>query len=246
MSTIIYVATHKDYTFHSDDIEMPVQAGAAIHEKLPYGSDADGSNISNKNSNYCELTVLYWAWKNSDADQIGLCHYRRYFSGTKGIATGEEIREKMKGADVLLPKKRNYFIETNYSQYVHAHHEEDLIQTKQILSEKYPEYLPSWEKIMKKTAGHRFNMMVMKKQVLDRYCSWLFDILFELERRLDISDYSQNDARVFGFVSERLLDIWLDQQKDISVIEMPVHETEKVNWIKKGTAFLLRKIKGSL
>lgn len=244
MSIKIYVATHKAYRFPPDPIYVPVQAGAAIHETLPYLSDGTGISISEKNSNFCELTVLYWAWKNSRADIIGLCHYRRYFAGKDGIAREEELSERLNSVDIILPRKRNYYIETNYTQYVHAHHEEDLLLTKQIISEKYPEYIPSWDVIMKKTYGHRFNMMIMHKELLDRYCEWLFDILFELEKRLDISSYSLNDARVFGFVSERLLDVWLSREEGLVICEMPVYETEKVNWIKKGFSFLKRKYLG--
>jgi len=244
MSIKIYVATHKKYSFPADDLYQPVQAGTAIHEKLPYFSDAEGENISSKNSNYCELTVLYWMWKNSDADVQGLCHYRRYFAGKNGIAQRKEIIDKLSKADIILPQKRNYFIETNYSQYVHAHHEEDLVQTRKIISERCPEYLSSWDSVMSRTSGHRFNMFVMRKEVMERYCSWLFDILFELEKRLDISDYSKNDARVFGFVSERLLDIWLDREESLVVCEMPVYETERTNWIIKGLSFLKRKYIG--
>ena len=94
---------------------------------------------------------------------------------------------------------------------------------------------------MKLTSGHRFNMMIMKKPVLDRYCEWLFGVLFELERRLDISAYSQNDARVFGFIAERLLDVWLAGAGVKSVVEMPVLHLESQHWPMKAIRFLLRK-----
>ena len=61
----------------------------------------------------------------------------------------------------------------------------------------------------------------MKSELFDSYCEWMFDILFELEKRLDISDYSAYDARVFGFVSERLLDIWIKTNK-LTYINIPV------------------------
>jgi hypothetical protein len=146
-----------------------------------------------------------------------------------------------KDYDVVLPKPRDYFIETNYSQYAHAHHAIDLDTTREILTEKYPEYIPVYDDYMKRTIGHRFNMFIMKRDVLNRYCEWLFDILFELEKHLDISQYSLNDSRVFGFVSERLLDVSLEKNA-IQYKEIPCMFMEKQNWIIKGFNFLMRKL----
>lgn len=80
----ILVACHKaDPNIRQDDIYMPIQVGKALHPELDLGFQCDntGDNISEKNGSYCELTALYWAWKNlKDIDYIGLCHYHRYFS----------------------------------------------------------------------------------------------------------------------------------------------------------------------
>ena len=150
----------------------------------------------------------------------------------------------LKDADVLLPVPRNYFIETNYSQYAHAHHAVDLDTTRAILQEKYPDYVDTYDAYMKKTTGHRFNMFIMKKELFDAYCTWLFDILFELENRLDVSGYSDYDARVFGFVSERLLDVWIGTN-GIKYKNIPYAFMEKQNWFTKIGRFLMRKIKKS-
>ncbi|MBQ5755068.1 MAG: DUF4422 domain-containing protein [Oscillospiraceae bacterium] len=246
----VLVAAHKPCRLPGDAMFLPIQVGAALRPPLPgLQSDGEGENISQKNPNYCELTALYWAWKNLDARYIGMAHYRRYFArgglGAKWerIAGEETLNAALERADILLPKKRQYYIETTYSQYAHAHHAIDLDVTQEILVERWPEYLPAFEKVMKRTGGHRFNMFVMERGLLDEYCTWLFDILFELEARLDISGYSQNDARVFGFVSERLLDVWLET-RGYAYTEMPVVFTEKQNWLKKGGAFLKRKFVG--
>ena len=83
-------------------------------------------------------------------------------------------------------------------------------------------------------------MFVMKRELLQHYFDWLFDILFELEKELDITGYSANDKRVFGFVSERLLDAWLITNK-ISYEELGIVYMENQHWLRKGTAFLRRK-----
>ena len=245
----VVVCTHKPYWMPGDAMYVPLQVGAATRDDLGLQRDDSGENISAKNANYCELTGLYWAWKNLDCDYLGLVHYRRHFAMRRlggdrhDVLTLEQARRLVGEADVILPKPRNYWIETNYSQYAHAHHAADLDRTREIIAERHPEYLEAFDRSMKRTTGHRFNMFIMKRDVLDAYCEWLFDILFELEGRLDISGYSINDARVFGFVAERLLDVWLEanhiQYKDVPYIFL-----EKVNWITKGAAFLKRKLEG--
>lgn len=251
MEAKLIVATHKPYRMPEDAIYVPVQAGAEGKESIGYLRDDAGDNISAKNKNYCELTALYWAWKNLDADYMGLVHYRRHFTakGARGsrsdkfarVLSGEQLADVLRKTDIIVPKPRNYFIETNYSQYVHAHHAEDLDTTREILAEKYPQYVAAYDSSMKKTVGHRFNMFVMKRDRFNAYCEWLFDILFELEKRLDISQYSAYDARVFGFVSERLLDVWLDTN-GYPYVEQPYIFMESQNWLVKGTNFLKRKL----
>ncbi len=232
----IIVAAHKPYWMPDDPIYLPVQVGAEGKEPLGFTPDNTGSNISCKNANYCELTGLYWAWKNLQCEYLGLAHYRRHFTlfhstnDRRDVITLDQARQLLINTDVLLPVKRNYWIETNYQQYIHAHHAEDLDTTRVILEEKYPEYIETYDKVMKMTTGHRFNMFIMKRELADAYCDWLFDILFELEKRLDISTYSVQDQRVFGYVSERLLDVWLIKNK-IKYKDIPYIFLEKQNWV---------------
>lgn len=251
MNIKILIATHKKYRIPQDSMYLPIHVGREGKGDLGYIGDNTGGNISLKNPNYCELTGIYWAWKNLNVDYVGIAHYRRHFTVKpffsrlgkdkwNYILTYSEIEDILAQTDVVLPKPRNYFVETNWSQYVHAHNELDLVLTRNIISDKYPDYMPNFDAYMKRTVGHRFNMFVMKKDLYDSYCSWLFDILFTLEQQLDISKYSVNDARVFGFVSERLLDIWLEYNK-VSHREIDVMFMEKQNWFIKGGNFLKRK-----
>lgn len=248
MDIKIIIATHKKYWMPSDQMYLPLHVGKKGKDDLGYTGDDSGDNISEKNANYCELTGLYWAWKNLNAEYKGLAHYRRHFTmkGAKGtkqekVMTQAQLETLLKRTDIVLPNPRNYFIETNYSQYVHAHHAEDLDVTREILVERYPKYVKAFDETMKSTVGHRFNMFIMKADLFDRYCEWMFDVLFELEKRLDISQYSAYDSRVFGFVSERLLDIWI-QTNELSYLNTPVEFMEEQHWIRKGINFLKRKV----
>lgn len=251
----IIIATHKQYKMPKDNIYMPVQGGAEKSKNIKgYQPDNEGENISDKNNYYCELTALYWAWKNLKDDYIGLVHYRRYLTNEKKIPKEEEkkfdyvltekqIKEKMKNADIILPKKRKYYIETLYNHYKHTLYVEPLDETRKIIEKKYPSYLKEFDKLKKRTSAHMFNIFIMKKELLNDYCIWLFDILFELEKNANIEKYDAFHARFFGRISELLLDVWIYtnnlKYEEVNMIDIP-----KVNWIEKGTAFLKAKFIG--
>ena len=79
----IIVAVHKEYWMPLDSVYLPLFVGAIGKNDIHYQRDDEGENISYKNPFYCELTGLYWAWKNMEDDYIGLVHYRRYFAGLR-------------------------------------------------------------------------------------------------------------------------------------------------------------------
>ena len=115
----IIVATHKPYRMPEDSVYLPLHVGCEGKSDIGFAGDNTGENISRKNAGYCELTGLYWAWKNLDADVIGLAHYRRHFQSMENkrgdkwqrILGGTEIEKLMNGFDILVPTKRNYFID---------------------------------------------------------------------------------------------------------------------------------------
>ena len=251
----VIVATHKKYQMPADPMYLPLHVGAEGKDlELGYTKDNTGDHISALNASFCELTGMYWAWKNLEADYVGLVHYRRHFSTAHRIPrtedkkfgvllTGTQASSLLSQHDIILPARRKYYIETLYDHYKHTMYIEPLDEAGKIIAEHCPDYLPEFEKLHQRTSAHMFNMFIMKRDKLDSYCEWLFDILFELEARLDISEYSANDARVFGFVSERLLDVWINTN-DIEYKEIPYVFMEEQNWIKKGSDFLMRKIRG--
>ena len=252
MNIKILVAAHKKYWMPSDSVYVPLHVGAEGKADLGYLKDNTGDNISIKNPNFCELTGLYWAWKNLNCEYIGLCHYRRYFAkGGSGsieqkkskILKYADYEKLLSEYDVIVPKKRNYYIETVRSQYEHAHNKSDLEETEKIIAKKYPEYSDAFNKVMNRKRLHILNMFAMKKVLFDQYCSWLFDILFELEKRIDTSTYNQYEARVYGFLSERLFNVWLEESK-LKLFENDVVFLEKINWVDKGSKFLKRKFLG--
>lgn len=255
MKTIkIIIATHKKYQMPKDDIYIPVHVGAEEKEKIGYTPDNTNDNISSKNAFYCELTGLYWAWKNLNADYIGLSHYRRHFTCAKRIPkeenekfdillNREQVEKILEDTDIILPKKRKYYIENLYDHYKHTMYIEPLDETRKIIEEQCTEYLIEFDKLHKRTSAHMFNMFIMKKEYLDKYCEWMFEILFELEKRIDPKKYDSFHARYLGRISELLLDVWINTN-NLSYKEIKVIDMQNVNWFKKGFSFLKAKFTG--
>ena len=202
---------------------------------------------------------MYWMWKNLKADYLGLAHYRRHFclrkkkaesgeeSKWKSVLNSKEAQILCKQYDVIVPEKRHYVIETLESHYAHTHYIEHLEKTREIISERYPQYLDSYDKILKKKSGYMFNMFVMRADFADEYCSFLFDVLHELDKRVDTSNYSAFQARYPGRVGEILLNVWLDKEvgeQGLKVKEIQHIHMEPINWWYKGTAFLKAKFLG--
>lgn len=210
MATKIYVVTHKTVSgIPADRTLIGVGSGEIDNVGL---RDSGGESISEKNANFCELTALYWIWKNDRSDLIGLEHYRRFFcKKTSFVAkplSVSAVEKKLKRADILLPRKL-IMRETVYEQYNNGHIISDLDQCRNIIGEKYPDYLPSFDKTMKRKRAYMYNMFVMRRELLCEYAEWLFSILFEAEKRIDLTGRDPYQMRVFGFLSERLFQVWI-------------------------------------
>lgn len=266
-NAIIIVATHKPYRMPKDSLYLPVHVGAAGKESMGFTRDDSGDNISELNPEFCELTGLYWAWKNLDADYLGLVHYRRYFCGKRSggsflkrhifsidpfsrVLTSKEIDYLLNRYKVILPVKRRYFIETLYSHYIHTHQVDEFNITINIIRENYPEYVGSYNKVMARTWGYMFNMAVLPKDMMNEYCEWLFDILFKLREKIDSSRRSDFEKRYPGRVAELLFNVWIKHKLDSGelaisdIAELPFIYMERINWLTKGASFLAAKFFG--
>lgn len=250
---IIYAVYHKPFFKPAVDFVVPIHAGKVLSTiTLPFAGDDTGENISALNPNFCELTVLYWIWKNvpfDPADIWGLCHYRRYFvipkkrlfkkkkSTVQKEPTAASLNEAVNDKLLLYMKKeletadaivqypwtvRNktgeiVTIETNYREEHIAAHWEIL---KEVIVKLYPAYASSLETFCKNTSMSFLNMMVARASVWQEYLSWMFSILFEVKKLITVpSDAYQ--SRVFGFLSERLMSLYLAHNK-VRVAYMPV------------------------
>lgn len=185
-----------------------------------------------------------------------IVHYRRHFASPDSarrrsrdrfgrIATGEDIMFALRasGAPALLPRRRDYVIESVGDHYRSTMPGEQMDVAKEVLADLEPVYLPAFDRVLSGRTAHLFNMMVMRTDVLDGYCSWLFPVLDEVCRRLDPASYDPFNARYPGRVSERMLDAWLATE-GIPYAELPTVSPEPVDWIRKGSSFLAARFLG--
>lgn len=234
----IYVSCHKPAVVPSNSLIYPIQVGAALSDQRMSNMlhDDEGINISKKNQSYCELTAQYWAWKNIDADYYGFFHYRRYFSFSSEVFPTnlfgdvifesndtptleklkifeDDMRNIIEKYDIIAPTQGR-FKEDNlslYQQYkiARVHKIEDLDLVLSIISRDYPEMVETAREYINSTKGYFCNMFIMRRDIFQRYCEWLFPILEEHERRRDISSYDKESYRVSGYLAERLCGIYL-------------------------------------
>ena len=210
----ILICCHKACDLPKDCTYLPIQVGAALSEQS-LGMQRDDSNsneicdnISKKNKNYCELTAIYWAWKNlsnifPDIKFVGISHYRRFF-----YIPDKKLERFLKTGGVIIPKFKLYpYSVENAYRIEHESFDIDVLKT--VIIELYPDYQDALLKVFRGNKTTVCNMFIASKTFFDSYCEWLFSILFEVEKRVHIDYYNDYQKRIFGFMSERLLYVYL-------------------------------------
>ncbi len=237
---MIYVITHKKFDADLDEHYKILHVGLNDNCSPEYLRDDTGINIAEKNPNFCELTGLYWIWKNDTSepnDITGLVHYRRYFTTEKEyflytyfnrkpeILAYDSVSKAMSENDILLPKKKKA-VRTTREVYAFQHLGEDVDLLRNSITAVCPEYLASFDQAMSAREYYYGNMMICRKKLLDQYCEWMFPVLLELEKHIDLNKYKDNyQKRVYGFLSERMVKVFVDHN-NLSVKEYPVFNTE--------------------
>ncbi len=258
----ILVCCHKksDLPNNDDGVFLPIHVGATISDQnLGIQKDSELNNnkcdnISGKNKSYCELTALYWAWKNikkiyPNTEYIGLNHYRRFFNFTNVFARDWNYKavkdvtnyridytklRKLLSKNIGIMAKKKIYPYSLAVDYSVAHVSDDLRILGEIIKEKYSDYYPCFIKFFycNNKLSH-FNMFIWKYDGFEKYCEWLFGILFEAEKRIDISNYSDVQKRIWGYMAERLLNIYVEKNKmSIKYLPVNVYNGNKENIIK--------------
>ncbi len=222
MSTVVFVMTHKKYEEPKDPVYQTLQVGRATGDHfLPYRGDDGGDNISYRNWLFGELTGLYWIWKNyEEHDHIGICHYRRFFLNETGqIMSGAEYDRILSEYDIIVPKP-NVSDQTNREGYAESHNIKDLMTVKAAVDKITPEFSDAFQTMLDARSSYYANLAVMPHVEFNSYCEWMFGILFEAEKEIDVSTYDNYHKRVYGFLSELLLNTWIIKK------QYRVYETE--------------------
>ena len=254
---MIYIATHKKFNVPNLNGYCALQVGAEGKEKYGYVRDNIGNHISGKNANYCELTGLYWIWKNTDDSYKGLVHYRRYFGRNNlsnkisDICSYEYLLNCLKSVDIVLPYVEYFKQNAKEEILLHCCTEEIFDKLRQIIETKYPDYIETYDRYFNENKASLFNMLFCKREIFDAYCEWLFSILFVLEKQVDLAKLNTYQQRLYGFLSERLLNVWVIKNKlvvkHLPVIHMELPVFDRIRlvrrrftnrfrfWIKRGS-----------
>lgn len=213
MLSVFCANSHFDKILHEDTSvyswEIPIQVGAGLTDKRICSlKDNTGENISIKNASYCELTGLYWIWRNYKSEYKGLAHYRRHF------ILNHECAELIGNSEIdVIVTVPIFNFPSVKNVYAHDHIEEDWEVMMDAILDLCPEYHETALKIQDGIYYFAYNMFVAKEKIFNQYCEWLFPILEYCERKCKIRD-DKYQKRFIGFLAERLMTIFFVAHKN--------------------------------
>lgn len=193
-------------------------------------------DIGNFSAKYSELTALYWIWKNEkipeyilvvdanhliafDAEDLPDNYGNIYFDRLNedvlnklGYANLSE-KSKLFESNVLLSTPWNLnntnisdvreFFEKTYGLEV-----EDIDIVIDSIKSICPKYLPSAIQYFNGSSINYYNIFLMKKEIFVEYCQFLFNILPELDKKLNYSEESSKRERTLSHLATHLLSIF--------------------------------------
>ena len=218
-----YVITHRDWPIVEDDMYRALCVGK--FRNPGWLSEQDGENISKYNDRINEATGLYWIWKNTDSEYVGLSHYRRYFNnhGRRLDRTGVENILVNDGYDIILaPIRLAWPVYENIRMAV----DKDLSTVAahvflHKIREKHPEYEVAFQKVLHGDRMFICNMFVTRREILNKYCEWLFSFLTDATDLIDVEYEYGFRRRTAGYMAEIMWTVWMEKQ-NLKVYEMPL------------------------
>lgn len=227
----IFVVTHKKYNMLADELYRPICVGSQYENKRFY-MEHTGDNISYLNDRINECTALYWIWKNTNSEYVGLNHYRRFFynSEVKNCAnylTEDKVKDIFEnGYDFILPKMTVLSVSVfeNITNSIGEELGKEALKiVSQLLNKRQPKYMRAFKYVMSGRTFYRCHMFVTSRKQLEAYSGWLFSFLIDATEQMDVSNSDTHHKRTMGYFAETLLTVWLLEQ-DIKVKELPITE----------------------
>lgn len=224
----VYIVSHKEF-----DAPLAIPSsytylfvgknGSRLATQYEGICDATGDNIANLNESFCELTAMYWIWKNSSSNIKGMVHYRRFFVDTanKNAAIDEaDVARLLNNFDFIVPEK--YWIMKSVEEDYSFHHSiDDLFALRSVIAENDSGYVDAFDECLARHYLYPYNMFISSSNGFDSYCEWLFPILFSLYEKIDIEKRDSYQKRVIGFLAERLFSVFL-LHNEKAIFECPV------------------------
>lgn len=229
----------KKIILNNKDIYIPINGGSGLRDDKWVSENAIfddiGDNISGKNKLMNEMTSIYWIWKHYDEignpEYIGHNHYRRFFK--------REDFLDYKKYDLIISKP--IFSSDQYTlvwQYNYYHKIEDLQRCVDVIRKHNKDFGDSFANYLN-SSGTNYapcNIFIMKKDLFFEWCEFLFKIMFDLEKEIDISGRDNYQKRALCFLSERIFNFWCYDKlmngynvKEIDMIEKLDFKPEKIN-----------------
>lgn len=224
----IYIVTHKEFdtSLLKYDYYIPLYVGKGDNPE-GYVRDNTNDNIADKNDSYCELSALYWIWKNSDCDIVGLEHYHRFFVQfrrkkitIKGrflvifkrrcfeILSQQNINQLLSEYDIIV-KNSVVYKSRNADVFLESLNKDLLDYVDLLIANEYTKYHDEYRKMMQRHTHFNCNMFIGYKSVIDQYCGWLYEVLNKIDDNNRIINGDRLHNRELGYVGEMLFEPWI-------------------------------------
>ena len=270
----IMICCHKKTDVCTDDIYLPIQVGHAMSKydmDMQKDDKLDGNecdNISKYNNIYCEMTAMYWAWKNirkmyKDVEYVGLCHYRRYFfignnrikeyiknsgkkikslvrilinkpngftlhdpqcyianiNDTKLSESNKRIMKEIRGFDIIATHPC-MIINSTVGSFFNIIGRVYIDLMTEIIDSEFVDYSKSYHQVISGNKLYAANMIILKTELLDEYCSFVFGVLdkhvrYTKERGICTNPETEGTySRISGYLAEILTCTYINYHKD--------------------------------
>lgn len=234
----IYVVTHKDakLSMLPDGYEI-IHAGHALAKKdFGYLGDDSGDNISRLNLYLNEITALYWIWKNTNHNFIGLVHYRRFFTTDgKNFISTDAAKKILRESDIIVNGCEFGYIPLRDWKAVLSTRKlaEHVINTiKKYIALRQPDYLAAYDRVNNSFGVFCYEIFITRREIFNSYCEWLFSFIIDAtEEILATTDIANSDDpriyRAISFVAEHLMTVWLIKNR-LKIKTLPIIFRENI------------------